>query len=217
MNFQEMNKEQKQQLILGILIVCTVVFLGQNAVLRPAKEKLALAKTETKDLSPKVTMGETILSRDLRNKREVTDLAGKIDRIQSAHLPPAEGRFIWALQQISNVGHSLDLNVKVAETNRDRYRKSNGKTFAETKNNVPMWIPYAVDVSFSATFHQTTEFLRRLQASNPYISVGQLGIYAAEPDENPELQTISIVVEWPVFRDNRDLVDLQKLAKGGTS
>ena len=204
-----MNKEKKQQLIMGVLMVLTVLFLGSNAVVKPAREKLGKARKVVHELEPKVRNGERMVAVDARTSQDLQKRAREILAIESAHLPPQESRFTWALQKITDITHEMGLEAKVEELRNPRFRPAT-KSFASIAGNIPMWVPYAVDVRLTAGYEDVKTLAARIQKENPYASVSQMGIYAGGTDV--EKHTVTLVVEWPTFRDRSDLNMLRKLA-----
>ena len=209
MNFANMNKEKKQQLILGVLMAATVLFFVMNGVVKPAREEFAKARKVVLDLEPKVRNGESLTRKDQLTRRDLQARARLIIAEQRQHRPPAESRFTWALQYVTDITHGMGLQAKVEELKTPRFRPA-AKAYASIAGSIPIWVPYAVDVRLVASYDEVKTLVALLQAGNPYASVSQLGIYAGGADI--EKHSVTLIVEWPILRDRAEMETLRKLA-----
>ncbi|MCC5850746.1 MAG: hypothetical protein JJU29_21875 [Verrucomicrobia bacterium] len=213
MKFSELNKEQKQLVVLAVGGVFTVFMILNNLVLGPMRASAAAAQNQTADLERKVNRGEAILRRERINQVSIQSVAAEIGAIREAYLPPEISRYTWALSQISGVGHLLGIQAQVREHDLPRYVPHTAP-YRQIKLDTPMWVPYAVQVNFTAGYDKIIQFIDQLYKANPYISIGMLTIQR-NPNQ-PENHLVQMVVEWPVLRFNEDINQLQALAEGST-
>ncbi len=151
MKFSEMNKEQKQLLILGVGGAITVLFIVINLLVKPAKEAALKAEEVIAELESEVNRGQMVLDRDLKVKKEVKASAKKVLAIVNNELPPSTGRYAWALGNITEVFEDMGVYLDMEETRGARYVPlKDGQEF--NPDSVSMWVPYSVTVRFKTSF-----------------------------------------------------------------
>lgn len=214
MKFSELNKEQKQLLILAVGGTFTLLMVLSNLLIAPAKAAAEAGRKNVAEFELKVSRGERMLRRNVQVQRETEELSTRVMKIYRDHLPPEVSRYIWALEQISQLGEDLGLQLTVQEHPGARYIPIRDKGNLDV-NSIPMWIPYPVDVSLNTSFENLKKFLSLLHERYPYCSVGKFEI-AASPS-HPENHAISLLLEWPVLRLEDDLnwVRAQAAEEGG--
>lgn len=202
MKFSELNKEQKQLAILVVGGTFTLLMVLSNLLIKPAKEAAKAGRKNQSEFELKVSRGESMLKRDVQIQKETNELSTKLMAIYREHLPPEASRYIWALEQISQLGEELGLQLNVQEHSRNRYVPVRDKEKLDV-SSIPMWIPYSVDVTLTTSFENLKKFFTLLHDRYPYCSVGKLEISATSV--NPENPDISLLLEWPVLRREEDL------------
>jgi len=206
--FSELNKEQKQLLVLAVGGVITLFMIVFNLMIVPAREAAEQGRRHTERYEMDVNRGEALLRRDRRTREEAREAANAMLEIYREHLPPEAGRYIWALERISQIGEDLNLQLVVREHPGSRYIPVRDMNRFDP-NSVSMWIPYAVDVEMRTSFANLQNFLRELHTRYPFCSVGSLRITASS--ENPLHHEVRLLLEWPVFRFQEDLNELEAL------
>ncbi|WFB36916.1 hypothetical protein P3T73_03960 [Kiritimatiellota bacterium B12222] len=207
MNFAELEKEQKQMVILTVGAVIAVFMLARNLMIEPAKAKAAAAEKIITELEGKLKGGETLLRKDSRIQNELLENAKTIAQIYETELPPEGSRYGWALGNIIGVADEVGVQVKVNESRAQRYISPKN----EGSENLPMWIPYNVNVDLFTSFENLKKFLAVLEEKYPYSSVAIMDISARKFDN--ENHSIHLLIEWPVFRYDKDLKQIQQFAK----
>ncbi len=201
-SFSELNKEQKQLLILAVGGTFTLLMVLSNLLIAPAKAAAEAGRKNVAEFELKVSRGERMLRRHVLIQKETEKLSSTVMRIYREHLPPEVSRYIWALEQISQLGEDLGLQLTVQEHPGARYIPIRDKGKLDV-NSIPMWIPYSVDVNLNTSFENLKKFLTLLHECYPYCSVGKLEIPAAPM--NPENHNIALLLEWPILRLEEDL------------
>ncbi|MDF3130426.1 hypothetical protein P0Y35_14560 [Kiritimatiellaeota bacterium B1221] len=210
MKFSEMNKEQKQLVILGVGGAITILFIVVNLLVKPAKEAALKAEEVIAELESEVNRGQMVLDRDLKVKKEVKASAKEILEIVNRELPPSTGRYAWALANITEVFEDMGVYLDMEETRGLRYLPlKDGQEF--NPDSVSMWVPYSVTVRFKTSFENLKKILNLLKEKFPYCSIAKLDIRASEQDY--ENHNISLILEWPVFRFDSDQAWMEKQAQ----
>jgi hypothetical protein len=210
MKFSDLNKEQKQLLILAVGGSFTLLMIASNLVMKPAKAAAANAEKVIAELESEVNKGELLLQRDPRVRAETGKDARRILEIYDAYFPPETSRYGWAIDQLIGIGEELGFTPSVKESRGVRFVPLRPRQEFNV-NSVSMWVPYSVDVEFQTSFENLKKFITLLREKNPYCSLAKLEINAQEGD--PEHHLISLIVEWPVFRFEEDLAWIKTQAE----
>lgn len=210
MKFSDLNKEQKQLLILAVGGSITLLMIFSNLMMKPAKAAAANAEKIILELESKVNKGETLLQRNLRVQADTRKGAQQILDVYETYFPPETSRYGWALDQLIGIGEEVGFTPTVKESRGIRYVPLRPRQ-EFNENSVPMWVPYSVDVEFQTSFENLKNFIILLRKKNPYCSVAKLEINAQDGD--PEHHLINLIVEWPVFRFEEDLAWIKAQAQ----
>lgn len=210
-NFAELNKEQKQLLILSVGGVITLIMLGSNLLMKPANAAAAEAEELILKYEQDVRRGELLIRRDQRVRAQTQSDSKEILKIYQEQLPPEINRYGWALDNLIALSDKIDLEIFVKETREDRFipERQGEKSNPES---VPMWVPYSVDVEFRTNFANLKKFLNLIEKEFPFSSVANMQI--SSTDQDPENHFINFTVEWPVFRYDEDLDWIISQARG---
>lgn len=201
MKFSELNKQQKEYLILGVMGIVTTFAILQNLVIAPNRAKAEAARATIDRLASEVRTGEAILARDRVNRNRLQTVSGEILALLEEDAPPDFSRYTWALGRISRIAREADIFPQIREFGGQRF-VTHRQPYNQVREKSGMWIPYSVEVDFRAGYDQTLRFLQALHEQAPLASVGQLTI-RANPDD-PMNHLVSLIVEWPVFRHPED-------------
>lgn len=215
MNFSEMNKEQKQLLVLAVGGTITIIAILSNLVIGPARAEAAEARKTIEELEDKVIKGERVLRRSVMVNRDVQNFASEVLSVHEEHLPPRISPYIWAVENLSLLAEDLDLVISVQEHPTSRFMPIPEDMEDLNRSSVPYWVPYTVDVDVNTSFAKLKSFLNLIHRELPYASVAGLQIQASSTQ--PERHAISMMLEWPTFRFPEDLEWLQNPTPAGES
>ncbi len=199
MNLKEMPKQQRDMLLLGVMGGFTVVVLALNLFLFPAQEEAKKARETIEKLSGEVRKGEAILKRDRIILEETRTNAEKLLAIHDKELPPEDNQNLWTRLRITSLAREMGLNEMDPLPHRAARFVEPKKPFKEVRATTSLWQTYAVRVASPASFATAMDFIDRLTAAYPFVSLAMLSITPRE--ETPELHQVEMVFEWPVPRD----------------
>lgn len=204
MKFSEMNKEQKQYVVLGVMAVVTTFFVLQNIVVGPMRARASQAEETISDLQPKVRLGEAMLRRDRVNRDEILAISEEILATSQTQLPDRQSQLSWAQRVLNEIiKDQLGLDGEAERVHPAQRAAVPRGSYEEVQDRVSMWSVFAVDVTLRAGFDDLRRFLDVLYEQQPYASVGRMTL-SANP-ANPEKHRVEMVVEWPVFRFRQDI------------
>jgi hypothetical protein len=210
--FSDLNKQQKEYLILGVMGVVTLIAVLQNLVIAPTRAKAGAARETIGKLASEVRTGESILARDRTTRNRLQTVSGDMLERMEREAPPDFNRYTWALSRISRIARQHDIFPQIREFGGQRF-VPHRQPHSQISTKSGMWIPYTVEVDFRTGYAQTIEFLQSLHEEEPLSSVGQLTL-RANPDD-PKNHLVTLLIEWPVFRHPEDK-EFLTASKGAT-
>ena len=208
MKFSELNKEQKQYLILGVMALAFAVFGLNNFLVAPMRARSAAAEKTISELESEVRIGEALLRRDKSNQEELQRLAREILEIHETQLPPEISRYNWGFQLVSSVTAPMGLQPRVQQHGTPRFMPHTGN-YTAVKNTSTFWIPYAITLDLDASYQEVIELIEGFYTANPHTSVASLTLQRIR--ETPEKHQVNMILEWPVLRHAEDLEYLTTL------
>jgi len=211
MSFNDLNKEQKQLVVLAVMAVVVVVALGKQLILGPAKEKAENAQRMIEEKGKERTLGTRMLNRDPSIKANLGVMGNDliVERTEGK-IPPRIGKELWAQKRLTNIGYNLGLSLTVSEHRTLRHIPLQEKGDLKPED-VSFWVPYAVEVTTRAGYADLKEFLRNVYDQDPYASLARLQIAASEKD--PLLHDVLMIFEWPIPRSEEDIDMLRSYAE----
>ena len=210
MNLSELNKDQKQGMLLAVMGVATVLFVTVNLIYKPAKARREKLEKQYEAIKDNTRGAQRVLAKDRQDQELLRQSSSSILTIQQEMLPPRRSTFAWVLGRVDKLGKELGLSVQIDLQSRQRYLPvPSGTDYNSVRYTLPMWIPYTVRVTTECSYADAIEFLAKLQTVYPYASISRLQISTGR---QPEAHRVSFDVEWPTFREASDLKELQKLA-----
>jgi len=111
------------------------------------------------------------------------------------HMAPAESPLAWARARLARASASSGF-----ETEGINPIIEPAQPWVGTEPEDRGFGVFALRVDASATATQLTRFVRDLEAANPLVTLSSLTLYRSAFDE-PELLRITMVWEWPQWRD----------------
>lgn len=217
MNFAEKSKEEKQKIILGVMVIAVVFFGVNNVVIAPNEKAIERAEKVIDELQRQVSSARRDVKFDVNTRRKIIEEVETIDSVL-AKMP--EGRLrvnvskAYATDLANKVGVEL---ISTLERSNRFSPLSRDANYFDTKirDNTTVWVPFSLAVTCNGTFDQILRYMRELQDNNPYVSIGYVNIGINE-DTPPEIQQATIILEWPNPRvDNlgRYLENMKNSAK----
>lgn len=211
MSFSELNKEQKQMVVLAVMAVVVVIALGNQLILGPAKEKAKVAERMMQDKGKERTLGTRMLNRDQEIKNGLGKMGKElIAKREEGLIPPQIGKEFWAQKRLTDLGYKLGLSLTVTEHNALRHIPLREKGDIK-KADVSFWVPYAVEVNTRSDYGSVIDFLNKVYEQDPYASLARLQVTASEKD--PIRHDVLMIFEWPTPRLEEDILMLQSFAE----
>lgn len=186
MDWEKLNKEQKQLIGLVVLVAFTAVFVGFTFIVKPMGENWEKYSTEIKALSDKVRAAEVLTSEAAQIQRDTLSTNQELTALNSAFM--AEESFAWASRQIYDIGRELGLELVIP-----------AKTQSRGKGGIGHIAYYSIDAQTTCSFDELRALVIKIQAISPYTTISTLSIVPS-PDTF-EKHRVAFKVQWPIFKD----------------
>lgn len=200
MNWRTMNKEQKQKVILGLLLGVFAVAALYQFVLVPMLARQAESAQRRDDLAANVEKARAAIRSEHQLDRQLGAIRDTLGQVFARQLPPSDSPLSWASQAI---------NVQVRQLGLDVISITEGDAMAGVWSHTDLakrsFRPYAVRLELACSFEDARKLVRSLQQSNPHLAVSGLSI--AADTRNVEKLQVMLMLEWPSWRDPKQGVD----------
>lgn len=191
MNLKEMSKEQKQVLVLGVLVGCTSLFALVQFVLLPAKSKWTTARTELTQLRTDLHNAEKMI----QSEQHLIETRAESDRSLALavreYLPANDNPLSWATQKLYGQAREVGVELQsISETGPSPVLRAQVEKAHRTFSS------YAVRLVADCSFEKVKTFIDALESDNPYITITGVSIDAKA--DRPQHHGVIINVEWPM-------------------
>ncbi len=194
MNWQQMNKDQKQKAVLiGLVAVLALAALYQF-VLLPALHGHAGLVQKRDDLRGEVEKAQMLIHSEVMLDKQSKELRKSLEQTFSADLPPPDNALSWASQLVTVEARKLGLEVSsIADVD------AAAAGWDQPDLAKRSFKPYSVRVELSCGFDKARNLVRSLQQGNPLLAI--TGISIQTDSRNIEKPVITMIIEWPSWRD----------------
>lgn len=172
---KNLNKEQKQQLVLVVMLVGGLLYaLWEFGVYPILREK---EKTEAKiqALQDQQRREQLLLNKAESTSKNYREMRDEIRRVMTEDLPPYDNAMSWATELLGTAAASAGMR----ETDLAISERSSGVPLVRTTAREappPLLNIFQVGVNFSADYHTLGKFIAAVERENPYVHVGLLTV-----------------------------------------
>ena len=208
MKFSELTKEQKQYIMLGAIAAVFAAYCVVNFGVTPLWSAWKTARADYEDLAAKLEDADRLMgSRDtIRENLDISQEA--MNRALQEYIPELENPLSWATEKIYNLARTIGLDVQsVSETGTSVALQLQGEKKERTFGT------YAVRIVVDCSYEETKQLVESLESSNPYLCVS--GIKVDAKPSSPEIHSVNLTVEWPIWIDAALAADILKKEDGG--
>lgn len=192
MNIQQLNKEQKQLIVLGVLVAIVVLYVGFRFGLGPLLSGGEGRGARLEEIKAKVEEADRLLRKKRENLEAYRATRQEIHAIAEKMIPPSDNPLAWATERISRIARRVGIDIEsISEISTPLPAGGKEKTFA--------FQPYAVRISASAGYDQLLAMLQEIQKSDPYVTID--GLTISGRSLTPEMHEIRVIIEWPIWAD----------------
>ena len=194
MNVAEMTKEQKQYIVLGVVVGATGVFALFNFLLAPMKAKYAAAKEEYAQVSADLDAARRVIRNEDAIREQLARSTEILAEAATEYLPDTLNPLSWATQKIYFKAREVGVEVtSVSETG------GSGVLQSQAHGGHRAFGSYSVRVLTECGYDKLVQLMDALETSNPYLTV--TGVTVDARPGSPLNHPVNLVVEWPICLD----------------
>lgn len=190
MKWETLSKEQKNYVILGVVVglaVIYVLYTVLSSVLAAPTEKNA-GKIDLDKLEKEVETAEHMLKKERPIMKDYEEGLAYLEEVRP-YFPNEDNRYSWVTELIYTQGRNIGIDVEsISELGRQ-----------EKPGSEPPFSRYAVQVNLRCRYDRLIEFVKHFETDNPMLRVTQLTI--ANDEKDPVNHSVKIVMEWPTSPD----------------
>jgi hypothetical protein len=192
--FQDMTKDQKQKVILGVIVGAAAIIGIKQFVVGPMIANRGKSGAEYEALRLKIDSANTAIrnepatAKKLEESRQALVLAGR------EHIPSSDNQLAWATKTIYTLARGVGVDIEsVSETETD------AGNFTAKEQTKLAFKPYAVRIAMQCSYAQLSQLVKALEDSNPHLCI--VGIQVSAQPAIADRHQIGLVVEWPSWKD----------------
>lgn len=194
MKLSDLNKEQKQKLVLFVMVGLGAIYALVRFAVLPLLDGRSERGAQLDRLKGQYEQAMTDFRGEAKLEEQVQTMRTALEADFKERIPPTDNALSWASAFIYSRARPLGLDVSsVAEVD------SGSLPWSQPDQAKRIFKPYAVRVSFVAGFHELKRFMTSLQQGNTYVAITSLSIQT-DPRE-PARQAVSLVLEWPAWKE----------------
>lgn len=187
MSLAGLTKEQKQYLLLGV-IVCVAALILIAFGIKVSLSSITVAREELAELSNKIESAEMSVDRNERNAEEFHTSIAELQNCLAA-IPPERNYYSWATEVIYDEARQVDFEIDAI----DEMVMPAAADMASTRDKVVLE-SYALRIAAHGGYETVKQFLRKIEENHPLARITGMEISAGA---GPEVHDVLLFIEWP--------------------
>ena len=187
MSLSDLKKEQKQYLILGVIVAIAVVVLIVFGI-KVSLASISEARVELEGLVGKIETAEKSLSKTQRGEEEfrttIAELAAHL-----ANIPPNRNYYSWATEIIYAEARKADFEIdaidEIGVATPDDDSMEQDKVRLES---------YSLRITARGGYENVKRVLKQIAGNHPLVRVTGIEI---SKGPSPEIHNVQLFIEWP--------------------
>jgi hypothetical protein len=208
MNWSKLTKEQKEKLLLLLLVSIGVLYSLMTFIVNPYVRRGQQTRMDLEDMRSQLAQAQRSLSRESQTRGQLDDATRQAQAVLNQCIPPMENPLSWVAQRVYGSARAVGLEI---ESVNDLGVAPPG--WATSGEGTRAFVPYSVRIVTQCGYRQLVNLIQEMEKSNPYLCVTEIAITAQE--NSLERHRITLGVEWPFWRDAAQAEQFQ--GQGGTS
>ncbi|MEI6971441.1 MAG: hypothetical protein WCL44_07960 [bacterium] len=196
MEFPKGKKERLQIAAFAGVVVIGVLYALVAFVVQPYRASYAEALTKISTLGDQLQAANTFITKNKNSKEKCEEMRSVLREIDAAYILKDEydNYNIKAIEYLTSTfvvpGVSLDPPTDGQAFVIPRGPRSSLKSFV---------IPISCRVTGRRSYENLLELFRKIEKSNPYMSISRVNISAALP--GTMAQAVSFTISWPIWEN----------------
>lgn len=193
------DKEKKQKVLLGVIVVLFTVVGIWNLVLNPALEEQTRIEDRIQAARDVKREQERLLNRADEIEKEYVELHERLDTLARNQLPPGANPVAWCGERVGRAARRAEISEKnrsYSAANTAAQRRGGGR---KRKDELPPFFhPYGVAVELTAGYHQLGRFLAELERDMQFMRLKAMSV-ESNPNELEGPLGITVTCFFPQF------------------
>ena len=184
MSLSDLTKEQKQYVVLGLLVVVILGFFAISGI-KQSLQTMDDTKAQLEQITSEVHRSESTLSGQNHVNAEYAETVKQLEQYLSQDLPE-RNRYTWASKVIYPIAYETQLTIEtIEEVSAPRNRKN-------TPNSISLE-SYSIRINATGSYDSVREFVRKVYEQHPLSRVAGLDI---SKGLTPESHRVQIQIQW---------------------
>ncbi len=194
MKWESMNQQQKQKVILGVILGIGCLVALKQFVLTPFLNKRAANREEYETLKSKLDKAATAAKNEFVLSEKLEASTKELLNIANELVPSSDNPLSWVTRKLYAQARLVGVDIEsVSEADGGL------QTFELKEQAQRAFKPYGVRLMTQCTYAQLVNLVRLLEDNNPYLSVSGINISSQLGSANRH--QVTILVEWPFWKD----------------
>lgn len=194
---KNLSKEQKQQLVLAVMVGCGLIYSLWQFGLQPILREQAKTATKIESLQEQQRKEKLLLNARQSTEQKYRELRDEIRQVMVEKLPPYENAMSWATELIGSAAAAAGMQEADLAIN-ERGRGSELIRTSGRDAGPALLKVFRVGVDFTADYHTLGRFVAAIEKENPYAHVGQLTVKSRKRGGQFNLE-VSLECVFPRF------------------
>jgi hypothetical protein len=193
-NFAELNKEQKQKLVLAVLVGLTAVYavfrFGLTPLLSGGGDD---AGADVDALRSKVERAERLVRQRTTLRERCRQSTDEMKSVLAEQIPGLDNPLSWVTERVYRSGRKVGVDIE--SVNESGGASAPWKADGKKRS----FVPYSVRITTSCSFFELVDLIEDIEAGNPYLVV--TGVSVKAQASRPLVHRAYIQVDWPAWAD----------------
>lgn len=194
MKLSMLSKEQKQYMVLGVVISIILVVSLSMFVLKPLRVKWSDARGEYKELTAQLDEANELMRGETQLRGELEEARRGTLHAMAECIPDPENSLSWVTQRVYLYARKAGVEVQSVSAGASKTRTS--KRGEEQEQVFGM---FSVDIMVQCNYDDLLAFVQEMESHNPYLCLS--GLIIAPQRGSAETHNVSVEIQWPVWKD----------------
>lgn len=191
MTWADMGKEQRQMLVLSVIIGFAALFALVRFALMPLMASFGTTQTQIEEISGDLENANRALELEPETRSRLEQSSQTLWKYNDRYLPARENPLTWATENAYR--HARRVGVEVVSVAEVYAGQLPWKTGKKSKR---YFIPYKVRLTARCGYYDLLRLIKDIEVGNPFVSIASIVVSAKD---NPEQHTVNLTLEWPMW------------------
>ena len=198
MNLAALSKEQKQKMLLIVVMGAAVVYGLYRFALVPAINTMAESRDSLAELRDNMEKANTAIDGQHKVNKQLQESADRLHEVSAAYIPSVRNPLTWATEIIYDQGRKLGIDIESVTP-----VSIGAIPWAKDKSVDRVFLPYMVRIITVCSYFDLVDLINSIEAENPYACIRSIIINKGVDDDEGTVnrQRITFEVSWPMWRD----------------